>query len=412
MLKFALPAALALPMAVSWSGIVALSEAPDVVPETHLVRVALSEHAGRGSDLQPGDRLLGEMRAWVSAAQARAIPSQQSLKEKAAPIRLAQAAETDDGEPAPDARERSPIRDYVDPALRRLQRAGDNYRREIVPRLSAGGGYDSIGADGNARARPADDDVDRGPGSGIRERFDSVFEDVSSFLTRALRGYQGEIVPRLSGGLPSTVITDRERQRADDEETAGTNTDEADAARRRAEARRLELERQARLEANQRIREQREAERRRADAEERAREQRQQAEARARAEASERERALARERQSVGEADQERALADARAAAERERVRLRAEAERQEAQRLAAEQRLAAARDRGETEAAERARREAEARRDAARRRLEEARAEQERLRRQLAQSQAQDRARERQAAADRERARAEAERR
>ncbi|MEL7302424.1 MAG: LysM peptidoglycan-binding domain-containing protein, partial [Pseudomonadota bacterium] len=333
-------------------------------------------------------------------------------------VRLAQANtsardQETDADPAPEALPRGGLDEFLDPARRALGRAQRQYRDEVLPRLTTGGSAQGVSGDGNARARPVTDEDNPPPGSGVRERFDQAVDGIRSFLGGAIKGYQGQIVPRLSGGVPETAVTDRERdaegRRSAEDETRPRDRDQGSTGERTVTrlpgtddgeaARRAEQQRQARLRAEREaeLARQRETEAREARIREREREReaREREAARERAAADERRRAAAeteaeRERRRAQAAERARAEAEARRRDAEERRR-RAEAERRDLERS---QRLRAERE--EQDAAARRRREAQER-------LAAAQAERERL---AAEQSRQERAR-----LDAERQRAEARR-
>ncbi|MEO1695144.1 MAG: LysM peptidoglycan-binding domain-containing protein, partial [Pseudomonadota bacterium] len=289
----------------------------------------------------------------------------------------------------------------IAPALEWLNRARRQYNDEVVPRLSGGGGFDAKPVSGQAipvqeseddraRTAQADRDTETTPGGGLSfQSAQDLATEARNWINRALRGYQGQIVPRLSGGVPETAVTDRERadevrrnQQAREGGTRDRAQQDRNTARERREAAAREAERRRRAEAAAAQR--REAERarqaaaeaearRRADrlAQQQARERAEAARRQAERDAEEARRRAAQERRdaerrttqippitpqtpSTGETDQ----ADADAAA-RERIRQREEAERRARER-------ARARDRERRAEAERRRREAEQRAQAA----------------------------------------------
>ncbi|MEO0673000.1 MAG: hypothetical protein AAFZ05_13355, partial [Pseudomonadota bacterium] len=183
-------------------------------------------------------------------------------------VRLAQANtsardQETDADPAPEALPRGGLDEFLDPARRALGRAQRQYRDEVLPRLTTGGSAQGVPGDGNARARPVTDEDNPPPGSGVRERFDQAVDGIRSFLGGAIKGYQGQIVPRLSGGVPETAVTDRERdaegRRSAEDETRPRDRDQGSTGERTVTrlpgtddgeaARRAEQQRQARLRA-------------------------------------------------------------------------------------------------------------------------------------------------------------------
>jgi colicin import membrane protein len=263
----------------------------------------------------------------------------------------------------------------VERAQDMLSGARKSYTEEVVPRLKAGGGFD---APARARQRAAETEQPASenptPGGGLSAPSGQSFIDgVRGLIERAMRGYQGEIVPRLSGGVPATAVTEAERRRAeeaarraDQEAPAARGTDgDADASRRAREA----AERERELRAEIRRREQAEAEARRRAAVERSRAEAERERQARLAAARERAEQLERERQARTTADREqadserqRAEQEARDRAERERREAEAERERQAAKARAEADLRATQRD------AERARAEAERNRQAAER--------------------------------------------
>ncbi len=231
--------------------------------------------------------------------------------------------------------------------------ANRNYQSEIVERLKRGGGYDSLKED---RPRRRVERRERVPARTVPWPFagetGAGMVGLERWFDAAQKSYATEIVPRLSGELPPTIVA---RRRVVDE----VDTRESEAERRRRE----EQERQMRDEAAERAEQERlNAERRRREAEERRR-------------AAEAEAARIAEEQRVA---RERAAAEARLEAERRR----AEAERNRELELARarEEAEREERERAQLAALERARREAEARRqreEAGRRTIDTRREEQ-----------------------------------
>lgn len=237
----------------------------------------------------------------------------------------------------------------VDRAQDVLTGARRSYTDEVVPRLKAGGGF----AKPDATVERAEGDPrNPTPGGGLSLPSGAAFVDgVRGFVERAMRGYQGEIVPRLSGGVPATAVTDAERRNAEQRERAASTEDAtSDDAQSQRAAREAEAQRRQRQQAAERAERERQAEIRR-----RAREEVERRQATAAAQA-ERERLAARreaERRAAATArrvEQERQAARA-AQAERERLAARREAEerrRAETAEQRAEQERQAARQRAE----------------------------------------------------------------
>lgn len=241
--------------------------------------------------------------------------------------------------------------DPLEPAWNWLRDANRSYHDEVVPRIKRGGGY---AGDGNVNrdSNPVRRNDNPRP---RRERFAANTRDaqrngsdggdawmplgVSDWLTAARRGYATEIVPRLSGRVPPTIITS----------TREIDTNETEAERLSRLERERNLERNATEKAEQErldaARRRREAELRRQDAEEEAR---RLAEERRRSEIEE-ARKIAEERRRVLERR-----------AEQQRLALAADRQRQqEAEEQARKDReaeLARAQDAAEKEALERQR--------------------------------------------------------
>ncbi len=287
--------------------------------------------------------------------------------------------------------------DILAPAWSWLRDANRSYHSEVVPRIKRGGGYDQ-GGDGNRRrdtARRTVDEPDRrrsdrdgrsasdGRGDGTMWPGNGgswVPTGIADWLTAAQRGYSSEIVPRLSGRVPSVIVA-RVRDDNKVQETA--------AERQRRLDRERNLERSATDKAEQErlnaARQRREAELRRQEAEEEAR---RLAEERRQAELDE-ARKIAAERRRV----LERRAEEKRLAREAERRR---DTQAEEQGRNERERELARAQEEAEKDALERQRRAEQAKEN---RETEEA----ERERKRLAQLNLQNREREREAAEQRQ---------
>lgn len=209
--------------------------------------------------------------------------------------------------------------EILEPAWSWLRDASRSYHDEVVPRIKRGGGYDLDDGVVRERARTerkvvqpqrrtaqrrvSDERSVRSPAWGDGDG-SWMPPGIGDWLSAAQRGYTTEIVPRLSGEVPATIIA--RRPDVDDR-------DDIDDARRRRERERTATDRaeQERLDAARR---RREAERRRQEAEEEARriaaERRQSELEEARKIAAERKRVLARraeqQRQAAAEAEAER----------------------------------------------------------------------------------------------------------
>ncbi|MFT5508758.1 MAG: colicin import membrane protein [Hyphomicrobiaceae bacterium] len=178
--------------------------------------------------------------------------------------------------------------DILEPAWSWLEDANRSYHGEVVPRIKRGGGSQSVAVSSNRRDREeVVTPVRRWRGEG-----DSGWPTVGSWaplgigewMTAARRGYSTEIVPRLSGKVPSVIIarrpdevdereTDAQRQRRLERERNAT--DEAERQRLAAERRRRAEEQRRVDEEKRRVADKQEAERaaeqRRRDDEEEAR---------------------------------------------------------------------------------------------------------------------------------------------
>lgn len=96
----------------------------------------------------------------------------------------------------------------LDPAIDWLSRAAGAYRKEVVPRLKHGGGFD-------AKTEPRQRDIAIGPrgrrepGKPLDIRFNDMLSELRTWMGRAVKDYQGQIVPRLLGRVPETQVARR-----------------------------------------------------------------------------------------------------------------------------------------------------------------------------------------------------------
>lgn len=189
----------------------------------------------------------------------------------------------------------------LDPAWNWLEDANRSYLGEVVPRIKRGGRSQTIAVTGDGEKQKTDN-VDRPRRDNDAGSWPKIGSwaplGIGEWLLAARRGYSTEIVPRLSGQVPSVITT-----RRTDEEEVG----ETEAERRR----RLERERAATEEAE---RERLAAERRRREEEQRrlaAEEEAKRAAEQSRRDAEEEARKLAEERRRVLErrAEQQRLAA-------------------------------------------------------------------------------------------------------